>query len=187
MGSRNERPHAYHLRFQFFKRSNVVQQAIPCLTGRPHHHAGSSLIPQSFQRPQAFPTPCTVHLTWMQKGIMRLIPCFVAKQVTIRPCITPAAVHLPVAFPHRQRDGMSGELRAEARPPILLSQSPILLPVSLRPARQKSRSRAVPPPGNNRVFAPETNGSARRNGWNGEARNNNSCCDTTKRFQRVRE
>ena len=113
MGSRNERSHAYHLRFQFFQKSDVIQQAIPCLTGRSHHHAGSCLIPQSFQRPQAFPTPGTVHLTRMQTGIMHLIPCFMAKQVTTSPCITPPAVHLPVTLAHRQRDGMPGKLHTE--------------------------------------------------------------------------
>lgn len=143
MGSRNERPHAYHLRFQFFQKSNVVQQAIPCLTGRPHHHAGSSLIPQNFQRPQAFPTPGTVHLTWMQTGIMRLIPCFVAKQVTIHPCITPPAVHLPVAFPHRQRDGMSGELRAELAHQFF---NPILILFPVFSALQDKSPEAEPCP-----------------------------------------
>ena len=116
MGSRNERTHAYHFRFQFFQKSDVVQQAIPCLTGRPHHHAGSSLIPQSFQRPQAFPTPCTVHLARMQKGIMRLIPCFVAKQVTIRPCITPPAT---IEYLLLKQTVARGETVGTAKPAII--------------------------------------------------------------------
>lgn len=143
MGSRNERSHAYHFRFQFFQKSDVVQQTVQSLAGRAHHHAGSCLIPQSFQRPQALPTPCTVHLARMQKGIMRLIPCFVAKQVTVRPCITPPAVRLSVALPHRQRDGMSGELRTE---PAHQFFNPILILFPVFSALQDKSPEAEPCP-----------------------------------------
>ena len=91
----------------------------------------------------------------------------------------------PVAFPTDSVMACPGN-SARSLPTNSSIQSSSCSPSS-PPCKTKVPKPSRAPPGNNRVFAPETNGSARRNGWNGEARNNNSCCDTTKRFQRVRE